>query len=159
MKKKKTVNTVRQSNKRQIALKAGFRSYFEFKIAYLLTRANIRYEYESYKLMYTTKESKCTCKVCGSNEIVSNHVYIPDFYLPDYNIYLEPKGVFDASDRNKMKAINVQHPDKRIFMVFQSKKKKISPKSKYTYESWCRANNLLQIDVDKLIESIVYYKQ
>lgn len=35
--------------------------------------------------------------------------YAPDFYLPDYNLYLEVKGYWWGNDKDKMKAVLEQH--------------------------------------------------
>ena len=38
--------------------------------------------------------------------------YIPDFYLPDYDIYLEVKGYWTDAAKWKMKDIMVRYPGK-----------------------------------------------
>lgn len=43
--------------------------------------------------------------------------YAPDFYLPEFDLYLEVKGYWWGNDRNKMEAVIQQHPDKRILII------------------------------------------
>ena len=43
--------------------------------------------------------------------------YSPDFYLPDYDLYLELKGYWWGNDRQKMDAVLEQHQDKRIMII------------------------------------------
>lgn len=51
--------------------------------------------------------------------------YAPDFYLPEYDIYLEIKGYWWGDDREKMKLVIEQHPDKKIVIVEKDEYKKI----------------------------------
>lgn len=55
------------------------RSKAERHIAGLLKACNINYEYEAYRIAYELPSGYWSC-------------YIPDFYLPDYNLILEVKG-------------------------------------------------------------------
>lgn len=43
--------------------------------------------------------------------------YTPDFYLPAYNVYLEVKGRWWGSDREKMDIVIRTYPDKNIVIV------------------------------------------
>lgn len=43
--------------------------------------------------------------------------YSPDFYLPDYDLYLELKGYWWGNDREKMDAVLEQHQDKKIIII------------------------------------------
>ena len=36
--------------------------------------------------------------------------YIPDFYLPDYNVYIEVKGYWTDAAKHKMKDVQSKHP-------------------------------------------------
>ena len=42
--------------------------------------------------------------------------YIPDFYLPDYDIYLEVKGYWTSAARHKMKDIEKRNPGKVLLL-------------------------------------------
>mgnify|MGYP006921437518 CR=1 FL=1 len=68
------------------------------------------------------------------------------FYLPDFKtkggIYIECKGKWDASDRIKHVWIREQHPEKRIVLIFQNSKVRLSKRSSTTYGEWATKNNL-----------------
>lgn len=68
------------------------------------------------------------------------------FYVPDFKTkggaYIECKGKWDASDRIKHVWLREQHPDKRIAIIFQNSKVRLSKRSKTTYGEWATKNNL-----------------
>jgi hypothetical protein len=43
--------------------------------------------------------------------------YTPDFYLPEYDTYLEVKGYWWGDDRRKMDIIIAKYPERKIFIV------------------------------------------
>lgn len=43
--------------------------------------------------------------------------YTPDFYLPEYDVFLEFKGYWWGRDKEKMKAVIEQHPTTKIIIV------------------------------------------
>lgn len=43
--------------------------------------------------------------------------YAPDFYLPEFDMYIEIKGFWWGKDKEKMSAVLTQHPDKKIIIV------------------------------------------
>lgn len=43
--------------------------------------------------------------------------YTPDFYLKDYDVYLEVKGYWWGKDEDKMDAVLSQHPNLRLFII------------------------------------------
>jgi hypothetical protein len=51
--------------------------------------------------------------------------YTPDFYLEEYDVFLEIKGFWWGNDKNKMKAVMEQHPQKRIIIVEKQEYDKI----------------------------------
>ena len=53
------------------------------------------------------------------------HSYTPDFYLADFDVYLEIKGYWWGNDKAKMDAVKLQHPEKRIIIVQKDGYKKI----------------------------------
>lgn len=68
------------------------------------------------------------------------------FYVPDFKtsggVYIECKGKWDASDRIKHVWLREQHPDKRIAIVFQNSKVRLSKRSNTTYGEWATKNNI-----------------
>tara|TARA_R100000306_G_C4336484_1_gene123018 strand:+ start:69 stop:434 length:366 start_codon:yes stop_codon:yes gene_type:complete len=98
-----------------------FRSAFEFNFATFLDREHIPYEYELVKFKYKPKK----------------RTYTPDFYLPDYKMYIETKGLFVTEDRAKHLLMQEQYPDLDIRFVFQNAKNKLYKGSKTSYGEWC----------------------
>lgn len=146
---KKTLN----SKVRKDAIKNGFRSGEESKVAGHLTCIGVKFDYECEKLKYRVKshfKRGAVCGACGSTEIIEDKEYNPDFTLKSTKIILEVKGIFSASDRRKMVAVVEQNPDREFVMVFQDANKKISPKSKYTYGTWCNKNKIEWTTVENL---------
>jgi hypothetical protein len=47
------------------------------------------------------------------------HIYFPDFYLNEHDIYIEVKGYFWMNDREKMNAVIACNSDKRIKIIEQ----------------------------------------
>lgn len=50
-----------------------------------------------------------------------NKTYVPDFYLPNTDEYVEIKGLFSQEDKVKMNAVVSCNPQLRIFFVFGKK--------------------------------------
>ena len=107
----------------QIGLKYGFRSGLEISISEELDANKVKYEYEKVKLTYVKPQKA--------------HTYTPDFYLEAHDFYIETKGLFTSADRQKMRLIKEQHPDKDIRIIFSNSRSRISKKSKTTYAMWC----------------------
>jgi len=57
----------------------------------------------SLKLKYTTRGRRA-------------RNYIPDFYLPDHDIYIEVKGYWTDAARHKMKDVQQRHPVRIIIL-------------------------------------------
>ena len=107
----------------QIGLKYGFRSGLEISISEELDANKVKYKYEKVKLTYVKPQKA--------------HTYTPDFYLEALDFYIETKGLFTSADRQKMRLIKEQHPDKDIRIIFSNSRSRISKKSKTTYAMWC----------------------
>ena len=107
----------------QIGLKYGFRSGLEISISEELDANKVKYQYEKVKLTYVKPQKA--------------HTYTPDFYLEAHDFYIETKGLFTSADRQKMRLIKEQHPEKDIRIIFSNSRSRISKKSKTTYAMWC----------------------
>jgi predicted nuclease of restriction endonuclease-like RecB superfamily len=103
--------------------KQRYRSMLEVLISKTLGDKMVSYEAD--KFTYTVPASK--------------HTYTPDFKLSDTK-YLEAKGIWDATDRAKMKLVKAQYPDITFYMLFQNAHKKLSKTSKTTYAMWAEKN-------------------
>lgn len=108
------------------AIKHGWRSGLEEKVAKELSESGIKYEYESIKIKYDVSETR---------------TYTPDFILPN-GIIVETKGRFVAADRKKHLLIQKQF-DYDIRFVFQNAKAKLFKGAKSTYSQWCDKHGFL----------------
>tara|TARA_R110001583_G_scaffold14285_3_gene60101 strand:- start:4114 stop:4497 length:384 start_codon:yes stop_codon:yes gene_type:complete len=52
--------------------------------------------------------------------------YIPDFYLPDYDVYIEVKGYWTEAARHKMKSVQALNPVRIIILESLSEIKNMS---------------------------------
>ena len=119
------------NNKRWVARKNGFKSGLEETISKQIESNGIPSKYETETVPYVIPES--------------NHIYRPDFLLPN-GIYIETKGRLVASDRKKHVLIKKQHPELDIRFVFSNSRNKIVKKSKTTYAMWCEKNGFQYAD-------------
>ena len=108
---------------KQVAIKYGFRSGLEERVAEQLDQLGIEYTYEKIKLKYIKPASQ--------------HVYTPDFVLAN-GIIVETKGRFLAPDRQKHILVKRHNSDLDIRFVFSNSNARISKASKTTYAMWCR---------------------
>tara|TARA_R110000765_G_scaffold63594_3_gene123521 strand:+ start:380 stop:754 length:375 start_codon:yes stop_codon:yes gene_type:complete len=108
----------------------NFRSNFELQFAAYLHKYKIKFAYESVKIKF----------------IVDPKTYCPDFYLQDYDFYIETKGRLTTSDRVKHLYIKKQHPRIDIRFVFMNSKKKLYKGSPTTYARWCDKHSFLYAD-------------
>ena len=102
-----------------------FRSRFERRFAKDLKERGLEFDYEAHKFPYQPKVK----------------TYTPDFYLPDFNLFIETKGFFNAADRVKHLLVQQQHPDIDLRLVFMNPFNKINRKSSTTYASWCQEHD------------------
>ena len=118
----------RKSKIRANAIKHGYRSGFEHKVADQLTENKTKFEYETTVIDYIKPETK--------------HTYTIDFTLPN-GILVETKGRWVPGDRKKHLLIKKQHPELDIRIVFMSGKTKIRKGSKTTYGMFCDKHGIL----------------
>ena len=117
-----------KSKVRKNAIKHGYRSGFEHKVADQLTENKIKFEYETTVIDYIKPQTE--------------HTYTIDFTLPN-GILVETKGRWVAEDRKKHLLIKKQHPELDIRIVFMSGRTKIRKGSKTTYGDWCDKNGIV----------------
>ena len=128
----KEVNELKKKlTKKQVGLKAGFRSGLEERIAEQLDKAGVDYTYEEVKVKYIKPASQ--------------HVYTPDFVLAN-GIIVETKGRFLMADRQKHILVKRHNPTLDIRFVFSNSNARISKTSRTTYASWCEKNGFKYAD-------------
>lgn len=117
------------SKQRQAAYKHGYKSGLELHVAEQIKICEFPLNYETEILNYIVPERKAK--------------YTPDFIMTKKNgelMYIETKGRWTATDRQKMKHVLASNPGIDIRMIFQNPNQKISKTSKTTYEMY--ANKL-----------------
>lgn len=76
---------------------------------------NVATKFEQLSIQWIKlKTNKDTLKYKMNGKIRS---YTPDFYLPDYDVYVEVKGFWWGDDKEKMRIVLETYPDKNIFIV------------------------------------------
>lgn len=116
---------------RRKAVKEGFRSAFEQKLA---ASFPCEYEYETEILEW---------------EYAMTKKYKPDFILAKKDgskMYIEAKGRFFPQDRTKMKRVKLKNPDKDIRFIFLDGKTTLGGKSVTTYMDWAEKNGFPAYD-------------
>ena len=116
------------SKARAAAIKHGYRSGFEHKVADQLKESKTAFEYETTVIDYIKPET--------------HHKYTVDFTLPN-GILVETKGRWVLEDRKKHMLIKQQHPELDIRIVFQNPRGKIRKGSKTTYADYCDKNGII----------------
>ena len=115
------------------AIKHGYRSGFEHKVADELKESKTNFEYETTVINYIKPETQ--------------HKYTVDFTLPN-GILIETKGRWVLEDRKKHLLIKKQHPKLDIRIVFQNPNGKIRKGSKTTYANFCDKHEILWANKD-----------
>ncbi len=121
----------RRYTAKQAAMKHGYRSGLEERIAEQLDKLGVEYQYEEVKLKYIKPASE--------------HIYTPDFVLPN-GIIVETKGRFLMADRQKHILVRKHNPTLDIRFVFSNSNARISKTSRTTYAAWCIKNNFKYAD-------------
>jgi|TARA_B100000073_G_scaffold60564_1_gene44907 hypothetical protein len=119
------------SKARAAAIKHGYRSGFEHRVADQLSENKVKFKYEDTQIDYIKPET--------------HHKYTVDFTLPN-GILVETKGRWVLEDRKKHLLIKSQHPELDIRIVFQNPKGKIRKGSKTTYADWCDKHGIIWAD-------------
>jgi hypothetical protein len=127
-------NKIRSSKTRQAAIRAGYRSGLEERIASHLDDLKVKYTFEEMKIKF--------------EQPAKIRTYTPDFVLPN-GIIVESKGRFTSEDRKKHELIKKQHPEMDIRFVFQNSNAKLRKGSPTTYAMWCDKRGFLY--AEKLI--------
>lgn len=113
-------------NKRQVALKYGFKSGFEMEFSEWLDSIGRNKGYEQWTIEWIQPEKK--------------RKYTPDFHLDKKDgtrMYLETKGRWVTDDRMKHRYLANMKDKLDIRMVFENPKAKIKKGSKTTYAMYC----------------------
>lgn len=117
------------------------RSSFEDRIASLLEKNKVEYEYEP-------KDKRLKYSVPSST-----HTYTPDFVIGSK--FYETKGyIRTIQERRKYVYIQEQNPDIELIMVFQNPDLPIRKGSKTTYKEWFSKRGIRSITQEELIKEL-----
>lgn len=117
-----------QSYRNYNAIKLGFRSGLEMKVAEQLKELGVDAQYEAIKIPYKVPA------------VVRN--YTPDYVLPN-GIVIETKGRFTLDDRKKHLLIKEMYPALDVRFVFSNPLNTLRKGSKTTYADWCVKHGFL----------------
>lgn len=76
---------------------------WEALVARLMDEAGIRWQRNRRGFAYIGRDGK-------------RHLYFPDFYLPDYDLFVEVKGYLDDDARHKLACFKAQQPGKLVVL-------------------------------------------
>lgn len=117
------------SKRRNHAIARGYRSGLEEQTAQQIEESGLDVLYETDRLEYEWPSRKAT--------------YRPDFKLPKPGgfFYVETKGIWDVTDRQKHHLIREQCPDIDIRFVFSNQNSRLYRNSPTTYASYCEKHD------------------
>lgn len=94
-----------------------FRSAWEANIARLFNAMKIKWEYEPKTFYFEKIRRGCTS-------------YTPDFYLPEYDVWIEVKGWMDDKSRTKLKRFAKYYPNEKLELIDSKRYREIEKKAK-----------------------------
>lgn len=119
----------------------NYRSKFEKGLATSLHHRHVKFEYEGEFINYAESIHAAICNECNGTNIAKLRRYLPDFYIPKTNIYIEAKGRFTGDARTKMLAVVTTNPNIDLRMVFQ-RDDWFNKKHATRYSDWCKKHNI-----------------
>ena len=122
------------SKQREAAYKHGYKSGLELHVAEQIKICEYPLNYETEILNYIVPERKAK--------------YTPDFVLikkDGTTMYIETKGRWTSTDRQKMKHVLASNPGIDIRMIFQNPNQKISKGSPTTYETYANKLGIMHV--------------
>ena len=128
--KKQRLRTISKYNRRTIA--TGYRSGLEEKIAKQIADADLPVHFETDQIAYVWPPRAST--------------YTPDFKIIKQDgspLFIETKGRWDVSSRQKHLLVREQHPEIDLRFVFSNANAKLYKGSPTTYAQWCEKHGFL----------------
>ena len=122
-----------------------YRSRFEFNIAAGLEQANVDFEYEPKKIAYLHPVHRGVCLSCGATHVGRQALYLPDFWLPKQNIWVEAKGRWTSSGRTKTLAILSSDNELTLdnFRMLFMYDNWLTRRHNQTYMQWCQTQGIV----------------
>ena len=97
-----------------------FRSNWEIEIAELLHELGIEFEYEPERFYFRAEGES----------------YLPDFYLPEYNVWIEVKGYMDKKSLKRVKLFKKYYGAEYGFFLYEKEERELilnNPALLFTY--------------------------
>jgi len=88
-------------------LQMAFRSNWEIELAELMSELGIEFEYEPERFYFRAEHES----------------YLPDFYLPEYNVWIEVKGYMDKRSLKRVKLFQKYHGAEYGFFLFEKEER------------------------------------
>lgn len=101
-------------------LNMAFRSNWEIELAELLTELEIEFEYEPKRFYFKAEHES----------------YLPDFYLPEYNTWIEVKGYMDKRSLKRCKLFKKYYGKEYGFFLYEKDERELilkTPELIFTY--------------------------
>ena len=85
---------------------------------------NLAQKFEEYDIQWEKpRTNQQIWKYLGADN--KYHSYSPDFYLPEFDTYIEVKGYWWGNDKEKMDLIKRLYPNRKLLIVEKEEYKKI----------------------------------
>lgn len=97
-----------------------FRSNWEIELAELMTELGIQWVYEPERFYFRAEKES----------------YLPDFYLPEYNVWIEVKGWMDKRSLKRVKLFKKYHKAEFGFFLYEKEERELilkNPALLFTY--------------------------
>lgn len=108
--KKKDENGKREIDGRRFwseKLQMPFRSNWEIELAELMTDLEIKWEYEPERFYFRAESES----------------YLPDFYLPEWNVWIEVKGYMDKRSERRCRLFRAYHGAETGFFLYMKEER------------------------------------
>jgi hypothetical protein len=90
-------------------LNMDFRSNWEVELAELMNELGIEFVYEPKRFFFR----------------VEGESYLPDFYLPEYNCWIEVKGFMDKKSLRRIKLFKKYHKAEYAFFLYEKEEREL----------------------------------
>lgn len=93
-----------------------YRSRWEIVMANSLHESGIRFEYEPKRFVFSHKHKE---------------TYLPDFYLPDFDCWIEVKGYMDKRSTKRLSLFAKEYANEKLVLVMENEieRLRINPRS------------------------------
>ncbi|PEZ47042.1 hypothetical protein CN367_11795 [Priestia megaterium] len=94
-------------------LQMSFRSNWEIELAEMLTELGIKFEFEPQRFYFRREKES----------------YLPDFFLPEYNCWIEVKGYMDERSLKRVKLFKKYYSSETSFFLYEKEERELALKN------------------------------